>query len=255
MIRLEIFPILRALLLACALGQALTGCSSDGRLDLKRLDLSKLQPPGWLVRDWNRQESQKETAKTAPPAGKQSAGAPATADSTSPAAPALPKYTVTPAAAARTAQAQALPRPKPWRPIPASPSRQASAPEIKEQPARAPQGKVTSEAPQALAVLPPAGKPPRAQSKGGYSPDDLIGLDGPSVERLLGKPDLSRKEPFAEVWQYAHGDCVLFLFIYAGKDGPARVSHAETGARDGGETPEPGQCIGAMLSRHAATPG
>lgn len=249
MIRLEHIPMLRGLLLACTLGVALSGCASDGRLDLKKLDLSKLKQPDWL--SWDR-----KAPGTTPPVQAQNTATPA---------PATPGA-ATPQPVNNTintipAVANGLPRPKPWRPvsarnpIPQAPVGQRQAEEVKEQPAKAPQGKVTTEAPQALAVLPPPGKAPRTDGKGGYTPDDLVGLDGPSVERLLGKPDLSRKEPFAEVWQYAHGDCVLFLFIYAQDGGVARVTHAETGARDGGKNPEPGQCIGAILARNAATPG
>ncbi len=248
MIRLEIIPIVRALLLACMLGAALAACASDGRLDLKKLDFSGLKQPDWIR--WNKD---KKAPQTTPPSAAQNTATPGAA---------APRTATTRTALPPATAAHGLPRPKPprprsaqaWLPLAQQP-RQKQTPEVKEQPAKAPQGKVTSEIPQALAVLPPPGKPPRADGKGGYSPEDLIGLDKPAVERLLGKPDLSRKEPFAEVWQYAHGDCVLFLFIYAGDGGVARVSHAETGARDGGKNPEPGQGIGAILARNAATPG
>ena len=239
MIRRGNIPIIRTLLLTCMLSVTLGACANDGRLDLKKLDFSRLKQP-----DWMRWDGDDKASKTNP---QSTAQKPATR-------------------AAQTAQAQAaatngMPRPKPSRPaaayagIPKATYRQTQAPEIKEQPAKAPQGKVTSEVPKALAVLPSPGKAPRTDGKGGYTMNDLVGLDAPSVERLLGKPDLSRKEPFAEVWQYAHGDCVLFLFIYAEAGGSGRVSHAETSARDGGKDPEPGQCIGAILARNAATPG
>jgi hypothetical protein len=265
MIRSQHFSLIRMLLLAFTLGVTLSACASDGRLDVKNLDLAKLKfkQPDWMR--WDRDTKpaaaspQPQTAqKTAPDI----AAAPDSA--TKPAAPA--SVTARPGASysaysANVARSTYAPRPKPERP-PARLTKSSPLPppkarlaEIKEQPAKAPQGKVTTAIPEALAVLPPPGKPPRAEGKGGYSTNDLVGLDGPAVERLLGKPDLSRKEPFAEVWQYAHGDCVLFLFIYAEAGGGARVSHAETGARDGGPTPEPGQCIGAILSRNAAVPG
>jgi len=254
------FSVIRTVLVLCLLGMSVNGCASDGRLDLKNLSKMQFKQPGWL--QWDRDKPPARAPASAAP--QQSAAAPSAA----PPAKAVPLSQA--AAPARTADTgrtsdapmlrSNLPRPKPWRslsrtaastPIP----RKSPVMETKEQPASAPQGKVTSETPQALAVLPSPAKAPRAQGKGGYSPADLIGLDAPAVERLLGKPDLSRKEPFAEVWQYTHGDCVLFVFIYAQDGGEARVSHAETGARDGGKTPEPGQCIGAILSRNAASPG
>lgn len=262
MIRVEIFPLVRTLLLACMLAAALSGCAGDGRLDLKRLDFSKLKQPDWIK--WDRD---KKPAQAKPPAPVQTAQA-KPAPATAPAAPAIPAAmpATLPDNTGKQMVAYGVPRPKPWRPayansqsgLPQPRYRQLQPQEIKEQVAKAPQGKVTSEIPEALAALPPPVKPGRKQGdavKGGYSPDDLVGLDGPSVERLLGKPDLSRKEPFAEVWQYAHGDCVLFLFIYTQEANIARVSHAETGARDGGAIPEPGQCVGAILARHAQSPG
>lgn len=244
MIRRENIPTIRTLLLTCMLGITLSACANDGRLDLKKLDFSRLKQPDWLR--WDKDD---EASKTSP----QSI---ATQADTA----AKPTRAQAPATAIRTT-ANDLPRPKPSRPtaayagIPKATYRQTQTPEIKEQPAKAPQGKVTSEIPQALAALPPPDKAPRTGGKGSYTTNDLVGLDAPSVERLLGKPDLSRKEPFAEVWQYAHGDCVLFLFIYAEAGGTGRVSHAETGARDGGKDPDPGLCIGAILTRNAATPG
>lgn len=269
MIRQVNFSIFRVVLLAFTLSVTLTACASDGRLDLKKLDLAtlKVKQPDWMR--WDRDK--KPTTAPAPspaaqtaPSTTSSAAATATAQTTPDNAhrttPLHPSVAASPRAAHST-YSSATPRPRPARvtpqltkssPLPPPRSRVA---EPKEQPAKAPQGKVTSEIPEALAVLPPPGKTPRTEGKGGYSTNDLVGLDGPAVEKLLGKPDLSRKEPFAEVWQYAHGDCVLFLFIYAEAGGVTRVSHAETGARDGGATPEPGQCIGAILSRNAAAPG
>lgn len=248
MIRLGNIPTIRVLLLTCMLGMTLSSCASDGRLDLKKLDFSKLKQPDWLSWDM-------EKAPPAPPQSEvqTAAATPAASDAEAAARPAQ-----RPSASPVSATAHGIPRPKPWRPGPVqtptqrAPVRQPQVAAIKEQPAKAPQGKVTSEIPKALAALPTPGK---SSGTGGYSTNDLVGLDGPSVERLLGKPDLSRKEPFAEVWQYAHGNCVLFLFIYTQDKDVARVSHVETGARDGGDTPEPGQCIGAILARNAATPG
>ncbi len=243
MIRRANISMFRAVLLTCMLSMALGACASDGRLDLKNLDFSKLKQPSWVR--WNKDE---KSAKNNPqPTGQK----PAVSTNPPTAQAAQPSATVT----------NNLPRPKPSRPvaayagIPKSTYRQAQIPEIKEQPGKAPQGKVTSETPKPLAALPSPGKAPKTGAKGSYTINDLVGLDAPSVERLLGTPDLSRKEPFAEVWQYAHGGCVLFLFIYTEAGGPGRVSHAETSARDGGKDPEPGQCIGAILARNAATPG
>ena len=59
MSRLENFPIIRGLLLAFTLGATLTGCASDGRLDLKKLDFSRLQ---FKQPDWMRWERDKQAS-------------------------------------------------------------------------------------------------------------------------------------------------------------------------------------------------
>ena len=260
MIRLELFPLVRTLFMACMLGAMLTGCAADGRLDLKKIDFSKLQQPDWMK--WDRD---KKSPQAKPPAPVQTASAnPAPASTHTSANPA---FTLAhPGRTQNQIVARGTPRPRPVRQPslnsaysqPQVRNHPALPPEKKEQVAKAPQGKVTSEIPRAIVVAPPPvkhGHQSGDPAKRGYSPDDLVGLDGPSVERLLGKPDLSRKEPFAEVWQYTLGDCVLFLFIYNEEGNTARVSHAETGARDGDKNPEPGQCIGAILARHTQSPG
>ncbi|MSP43479.1 MAG: hypothetical protein EXR08_08975 [Alphaproteobacteria bacterium] len=248
--------------MACLLGAALAGCAADGRLNLKKLDFSKLKQPDWIK--WDRDQKLAQ-AKPPAPVRTESANPAATSASTPPSVhPALPM--ATPARSQNQIVARGAPRPRPWRQAslntasgqPHPRNHQMPPPEKNEQVAMAPQGKVTSETPKALAMIPPPVKPGHQKgspAKRGYSSDDLVGLDGPSVERLLGKPDLSRKEPFAEVWQYTLGDCVLFLFIYNDEGDTAHVSHAKTGARDGDKNPEPGQCIGAILARHAQSPG
>lgn len=263
MIRLVVFPLVRTMLLAGLLGAALSSCAKDGRLDLKKIDLGKLTQADWIR--WDR-DKKPDTAKPAQNEPAATAAKRAPADAAAATRAAAPAPVARPGAATNTVAAQGMPRPRPWRVAAISPKsgqlqpryRPPQTPEPKDQVAKAPQGKVTSEIPEALAVLPPAAKPPGAggkSGKGSYSPNDLEGLDGAAIERLLGKPDLSRKEPFAEVWQYAHGDCVLFLFLYAQDGGVNKVSHAETSGRDGEKNPEPGQCIGAILARQAQSPG
>ena len=60
----------------------------------------------------------------------------------------------------------------------------------------------------------------------------LIGLTRADVSRLLGRPTLLRREPPAEVWQYAGAACVLHVFIYQEQDG-GRVAHYEAAKRSG----------------------
>src|SRR5579862_9885704 len=48
---------------------------------------------------------------------------------------------------------------------------------------------------------------------------DLTGLRQPEILAMLGKPDLKRDEPPAQLWQYRAADCVLNLFFYREPDG------------------------------------
>ena len=55
---------------------------------------------------------------------------------------------------------------------------------------------------------------------------------------MLGKPDLQRAEPPAELWQYRAADCVLNLFFYSDAGG-SHLTHAEAWQRTlaGGAVP------------------
>jgi hypothetical protein len=66
-------------------------------------------------------------------------------------------------------------------------------------------------------------------------PARLLGLDDAGLAELLGQPDLKRREPPAEIWQYRGGSCVFDVFLYApagtAAAGGPRVTYLE--ARDG----------------------
>jgi len=49
------------------------------------------------------------------------------------------------------------------------------------------------------------------------APEDMIGLDGGVVARLLGRPGFIRVEGPAQVWQYASRSCVLDIVFYDAK--------------------------------------
>ena len=57
-------------------------------------------------------------------------------------------------------------------------------------------------------------------------PGILLGLRSDEVEDLLGTAALERREPRAQVWQYAHADCVLHVFLYE-KEGTYLVEYYE----------------------------
>jgi hypothetical protein len=67
----------------------------------------------------------------------------------------------------------------------------------------------------------------------------------PSLETLstgaliarLGKPDFTRNDPPAEIWQYRGSTCVLDVFLYP-EEGEMKVLHVATRDRDRVEAPE-----------------
>jgi hypothetical protein len=69
-------------------------------------------------------------------------------------------------------------------------------------------------------------------------PEAILGLAPDALERLLGRPELVRRDAPAEVWQYRSASCVVDLYLY-----PERASYrvAYIEARDrsaAGMTPE-----------------
>ncbi len=61
-------------------------------------------------------------------------------------------------------------------------------------------------------------------------PARLMGLDAAGLAKLLGDPELTRREPPAEIWQYRGESCVFDVFLYE-EAGRQRVTYLE--ARDG----------------------
>lgn len=70
---------------------------------------------------------------------------------------------------------------------------------------------------------------------------ELTGLHQPEILAMLGKPDLKRDEPPAQLWQYRAADCVLNLFFYREQDG-YRLVHAEAWQRSLAGSATAAQC-------------
>ncbi len=68
--------------------------------------------------------------------------------------------------------------------------------------------------------------------------DELVGKEEQQVKELFGDPTLARDEMNAKVWQYAHGACILFFFMY---EDPAtaryQVTHLDARAPRQGAAP------------------
>jgi hypothetical protein len=71
------------------------------------------------------------------------------------------------------------------------------------------------------------------------APAEIAGLDNMSrtqVIQRLGRPDFTRVDPPAEIWQYRGVSCVLDLFMYPdGSD--MRVAHATSRSRQSLQAP------------------
>jgi hypothetical protein len=69
-----------------------------------------------------------------------------------------------------------------------------------------------------------------------FAPGKLMGLTRGGLATVLGEPTLLRRDPPAEVWQYAWKDCVLLVFLYETAPEQFAVRHVELRRRTG---PEP----------------
>jgi hypothetical protein len=56
--------------------------------------------------------------------------------------------------------------------------------------------------------------------------DRFHGMKRTDIARLLGRPDLLRRDGDAEIWQYRAGGCILDIFLYD-EPGGMRVAHAD----------------------------
>ncbi|MCC7046883.1 MAG: hypothetical protein IT562_09240 [Alphaproteobacteria bacterium] len=87
----------------------------------------------------------------------------------------------------------------------------------------------------------------RAAAGASATPRQLVGLGRDDVQDLFGQPFLLKREGEAELWQYRAPACVLDVFLYAGKDGGQRVTHAELRARRENARP-PAGCYTQILN-------
>ena len=79
-------------------------------------------------------------------------------------------------------------------------------------------------------------------------PDSLIGLAPQQIGETLGVPELQRREPPAEVWQYRTRTCVFDLYIYE-EDGARQAVHYTARSRTNG-TVDAAQCLGSIVERY-----
>jgi hypothetical protein len=83
-------------------------------------------------------------------------------------------------------------------------------------------------------------------------PTRVLGLAPDKLTELLGRPELTRREPPAEIWQYRGETCVFDVFLYE-ESGLVRVIYLE--ARDGSaQRVAERNCLNQLLRARLAEP-
>jgi hypothetical protein len=118
--------------------------------------------------------------------------------------------------------------------------------------APAPSAAVPAPAPQPAPEVPETAALPPPAPKIDDDPARLMGLDRAGLAELLGDPELMRREPPAEIWQYRGGSCVFDVFLYE-EAGRRRVTYLE--ARDGAAQRVGARgCLNELLRARLAKP-
>jgi hypothetical protein len=118
-----------------------------------------------------------------------------------------------------------------------------------------------SEAQSATAPQPEAEPEPEPEPKTAALPpepvidDDparILGLGPDELTEILGRPELTRREPPAEIWQYRGKSCVFDVFLYE-EAGLVRVTYLE--ARDeSAQRVAERNCLNQLLRARRAAP-
>ncbi len=83
-------------------------------------------------------------------------------------------------------------------------------------------------------------------------PARILGLGPEKLTELLGRPELTRREPPAEIWQYRGESCVFDVFLYE-EAGLVRVTYLE--ARDeSAQRVAERNCLNQLLRARLAEP-
>ena len=83
-------------------------------------------------------------------------------------------------------------------------------------------------------------------------PSRILGLGPDELAEMLGRPDLTRREPPAEIWQYRGETCVFDVFLYE-EAGSTRVTYLE--ARDeSAQRVAERNCLNQLLRARLAKP-
>ncbi|MDZ4381035.1 MAG: hypothetical protein U0942_06810 [Parvibaculum sp.] len=80
------------------------------------------------------------------------------------------------------------------------------------------------------------------------TPASLLGAAPAAISARLGEPDFRRAEPRAEIWQYAGGDCSLFVYFYETEGGVLGSRHVDARKVEGGPASKDA-CLAAVLAK------
>ena len=95
------------------------------------------------------------------------------------------------------------------------------------------------------------GTPPAGQQIDD-DPAQLIGIGPARLDALLGRPDLVRREPPAEIWQYRGAACIFDVFLYV-EAGEQRVTYIEARNQTAEKT-APRPCLKGLLRARLSQP-
>lgn len=83
-------------------------------------------------------------------------------------------------------------------------------------------------------------------------PARILGLGPDKLTEILGRPELTRREPPAEIWQYRGKSCVFDVFLYE-EAGLVRVTYLEARDDDAQRVAER-NCLNQLLRARRAAP-
>lgn len=103
----------------------------------------------------------------------------------------------------------------------------------------------------ALAACAAPSTGPRGSSpslSGPLTADALVGAAPSAITARLGEPDFRRSEPHAEIWQYAGGDCSLFVYFYETDGGALGSRYVDARKVEGGAASKDA-CLSAVMAK------
>lgn len=83
---------------------------------------------------------------------------------------------------------------------------------------------------------------------GPLTPDGLLGAAPSAISARLGAPDFRRAEPHAEIWQYAGGDCSLFVYFYETDGGALGSRYVDARKVEGGAASKDA-CLASVMAK------